>query len=236
MTFHVAGFIYSRSDSKRLPGKPFVEVGGSRLIDVIFARAQRLNVQTIVLLTTDRSVDDPLADYCASQGYEVFRGDALDLVKRTLQAIKAYDVDGFARINGDCPLLEPTLVNAGLAILDGDAGLVSNLFLRTYPYGIAVECVSSSLFSEFARFALRSEREHVTSHLYRLKHRFTTVSMQNAIGDHSGLRLTVDTAEDLEQMRLFAKRGRLNADPYWRLCDLQPPVTAYTKELRKDWP
>jgi spore coat polysaccharide biosynthesis protein SpsF len=231
MPIHVAGFIYSRSDSKRLPGKPFVEVGGSRMIDVIFSRAQRLNVQKIVLLTTDRSVDDRLADYCLSQGHEVFRGDAIDLVKRTLQGIQAFDVDGFVRINGDCPLLEPTLINAGLARLGKHAALVSNLFRRTFPYGVAVECVSSSLFKEFARLASESEREHVTNHLYRLKHRFTTVSIENATADHSGLRLTVDTAEDREQMELLSTRGCLQVDPYWKLWDLTPPVSTYTKRF-----
>jgi len=233
MTNRIGGFIYARSDSRRLPGKPLYDIGGTRLIDIIFARAKHLNVAKNILLTTDRVIDDPLADYCQAQGYEVFRGDAFDLVKRTLQAIDAYQLDGFVRINGDCPLLEPTLVNAGLEQLNNDTGCVSNLFQRTYPYGIAVECISSVLFQRFATFALEAEREHVTSHLYRLRDRFTRISMEDAAGNHCDLRMTVDTLSDHKQMCRLSENGDISRDSYWRLCGLPPPINSFKKEYIK---
>ena len=225
MTSKIAGLVYARLDSSRLPGKALKEMGGTKLIDIVFARARRMNVAETILLTTDRAVDTPLAEYCEKQGYEVFRGDAFDLVKRTLQAIEAYQLDGFVRINGDSPLLEPTLVNKGLAQLNQEIGFVSNLFQRTFPYGVAVECVSSELFRKFSEVTREPEREHVTSHLYRLSESFKKKSLVNASDNHSHLRLTVDTPEDHERLSELAENGDITTEPYWKLCKVTPPVT-----------
>ncbi|MDI9244976.1 NTP transferase domain-containing protein [Marinobacter sp. CHS3-4] len=225
-----AGFIYARSDSSRLPGKPMYEIGNRRLIDIVFARAGRINVADNILLTTDRPVDDGLVDYCKAQGYTVFRGDAFNLVRRTLQALETFHLEGFVRINADCPLLEPSLINIGLAQMSQSDACVSNLFHRSYPYGIAVECVSAALFQKLASSVAEAEKEHVTSHLYRLREQFNRISMENSAENQSDVRLTIDTPEDYSQMCRLAAQGDIVSDPYWKLCGIGQPQTCLIQE------
>jgi len=230
MTKHLAGFVYARSDSKRLPGKHMYDLSGTRLIDVIFSRIARSKLPMSVLLTTDRLVDDQLAEYCMQQGYDVFRGDAFNLVNRTLQAIDSLNLDGFVRLNGDSPLLEPSFVDESVALLGGDVEFVSNLFNRTFPHGIAVECVSSELYRRLAPLARQPDLEHVTRHLYRLQDRYTRVTLVNSREDLSNIHLTVDTLEDYERVLSYSEKGNITLDSYWELCNIPSPEITFKKE------
>ncbi len=99
MSEKTLAFVYARSDSQRLPGKALRSINGMALIDLVCERARRLPVDECVLLTTDREVDDELAAHVSARGVRVFRGDALDVVNRTVQAIHALRPDWCIRVN-----------------------------------------------------------------------------------------------------------------------------------------
>ena len=68
---NIAAFLYARSDSKRLPRKVFLPLRDKPLIEVMLSRADLCMVDKVVLLTSDRKVDDGLADYVEKLGYDV---------------------------------------------------------------------------------------------------------------------------------------------------------------------
>lgn len=227
-------FIYARTDSHRLPGKIFLEIGGYKVIDIVHSRSNRMDVDQVVILTTDRNVDDSLAEYCSRQGYKCFRGHSTDLVTRTLQAIDAYKPSIFVRINCDSPLVEPALVNAGLSYISardsdesGKPDMVSNIVTRSFPYGVSVECISAEAYARLATEAALEEREHVTQHLYRLSHRLSLHGMQDNSLDNSKRRLTLDTAIDLRTLTLFSEGRNIITTPYWEMMDINPPEPVF---------
>lgn len=229
MTGKAAAFIYARSDSRRLPGKIFLELGGHKVIDIVHARAARLDVGNVVMLTTGRKVDDPIASHCAAHGYNCLRGNTDDLVQRTLQALELYTPHTIVRVNGDCPLFEPTLANAALEYIQNENGtdMVSNIVSRTFPYGISVECMSAEAYVCHAGAAAVAEREHVTQHLYRLADQLSLSSMRDSSGDNSNRRLTLDTVEDARQLtRLFAGRDVVTT-PYWEFLNMSAPSPVF---------
>jgi spore coat polysaccharide biosynthesis protein SpsF len=226
MTADTAAFIYARSDSRRLPGKIFLKLGGHRVIDIVHARAARLDVGQLVVLTTDRDVDDSIAAHCAGRGDPCFRGDATDLVRRTLQAIDAHGPERFLRINGDCPLFEPGLADVALRrmIAVGSPEMISNIITRSFPYGIAIECIQASAYIRLAGQADPSEREHVTQHLYRRSDELSLCGMRDTAGDNSDRRLTLDTPEDARTLSCLIKGNDVLTTPYWRMLGIPAPV------------
>lgn len=201
------------------------------VIDIVHARATTLGVRQVIVLTTDREVDDSLAAHCADRGYACLRGHATDLVRRTLQAIDAHSPDAIVRVNGDCPLFEPTLANAALAQLKTENGLnmVSNIIERSFPYGVAVECITTDAYVRYAEMAGACEREHVTQHLYRLADRLSLYSMRDKAADNSSLRLTLDTEDDAKTLAAVCTGHDVVGAPYWEMLDLPKPHLTFRK-------
>ena len=101
-----AALVYSRSDSTRLPRKAFLPFGNTNLISYVLERAIHLNVDEIILATTDRACDDEYLSVLKNKKFsdiKIFRGSCDNVVKRTLEALNENKIDRFCRINGDCP-------------------------------------------------------------------------------------------------------------------------------------
>jgi spore coat polysaccharide biosynthesis protein SpsF (cytidylyltransferase family) len=205
------GFVYARSDSARLPNKPFLPLAGLPMIDVVMRRVAEFFEP--ILLTTDRSVDDDLAGVVVSLGYQVVRGDANDLVQRTMLAIETTGADQFVRINGDSPLVDASLLSK-LALVSDAHDMTTNLTTRSFPYGVAVEIILSNWYQKMALFYNINEAEHVTQHLYKQMEqaRFQLVLCQN---DYQTHRFTVDTDADYEFMKDVFGEAQSVTDVHW---------------------
>lgn len=216
-------FIYARTDSTRLPRKALLKINELSLIEVVCKRAQRLAIDECVLLTTDRSLDDELAETARKHGISVFRGSTHNLVDRTLNAIKKYKTDKFIRINGDSPFFEPEIIEFALSEMHEGVKFTSNIIRRFFPYGVAVEIVDCRYFRELANKANSSELEHVTKHLYRFLTPSCVVSVESS-RDDSSISLTIDTLEDLEKIKEMSISVDLITANYWSLLGLDPPT------------
>jgi spore coat polysaccharide biosynthesis protein SpsF len=194
--------ILSRMDSRRLPGKPLLRVRGRPLVDYILSRCRRLQAVGghIVLATSDRAVDDPLADFARENRVPVFRGSAYDVAGRVLACARQFAFDYFVRVNGDSPLIEPALIDRAVrTAVDSRLDLVTNLFPRSFPYGVSAEVVRTAAFAEaYARMDRPDHHEHVTKYLYEHIDRLAYANIACLEGDMSRVRMTVDTAEDLD--------------------------------------
>lgn len=221
---HRVVFLYARSDSQRLPGKALMPLAGRALVDIVAARAARVGAESCALLTTARAVDDALARHGAGLGLDVVRGHATDLVARSLQAIAQTGATHFLRVNGDSPFFAPELAQAAMAHL-AQADLVSNLFDRRFPYGVAVEWIAAQAYARLAPSALPPEREHVTQHLYRQADRLRAVSMDQP-RDDTALRLALDTPEDHARLSALIGARDPAALPYWDMFGLSAPCPA----------
>lgn len=197
-------------------------LGGHRMIDIVAARAGRVEVDGCCLLTSDRPVDDALAAHGSMLGLQVVRGHAVDLVARTAQALAETGATHFLRVNGDSPFFEPELARLAMANLDG-YGMISNLIDRTFPYGVAVEWVKAGIFIDRVGAVLDDEREHVTKHLYRLLNKSEVLSLKQSFNDAS-LRLVVDTLNDYAYMKKIIRGHNILVDPYWQVFGLSAPV------------
>lgn len=192
-TSKIFGFIYARSDSTRLPNKALLPLAGVPMISVILQRASRFCEP--VLLTSDRAIDLPIVNVASSLGYKVIKGDAHNLVSRTILAIEVTGADFFIRINGDSPFVDTLLLSRLLKKISLSFDITTNLIQRSFPYGVAVEIISSAIYKKLAKSCYTEELEHVTQHLYRQKKLLNFASVISKT-DYQEYKMTIDTPED----------------------------------------
>jgi spore coat polysaccharide biosynthesis protein SpsF len=195
------GIIAGRMDSRRLPGKMLSPLCGAPLLQHVVTRAKQVpNLSKVVLATSSRGVDDPLAELGASLGLAVFRGSLEDVAGRFLACALHHRADYFVRINGDSPLLDPELIGRGLALVDGGFDLISNIVTRTFPYGISVEIVRTEMFRLRYPSFDAEQCEHVTKALYQQPAGLAIHEIVNDAPLNDAQPLTVDVPGDVERL------------------------------------
>jgi spore coat polysaccharide biosynthesis protein SpsF len=204
----IVGIIQARTDSTRLPGKVLKEIQGKPLILHVIERAQHAKLlDKIVLATTTRAVDTPLADLVDAQGILVYRGECDDVLDRYYQAATLFHAEVIVRVTGDCPLIDPHVIDQVVQVfLQHHYDYVTNTLQPTYPDGLDVEVFSyQALVKAWKEAALTSEREHVTAYIRNHPEGFTRYDVKNPV-DLSKYRWTVDNQEDLEFVREIYSR------------------------------
>jgi len=117
---------------------------------------------------------------------------------RYFQAAKQVGADIIVRITGDCPLMDPVLVDRVIsAFKSSGVEYACNIDPPTYPDGLDVEIFSfQSLEKAWKEAAQPAEREHVTPYL-RESGKFRTLKLRHS-ENLSGERWTVDEPEDFD--------------------------------------
>ena len=197
----VVVIVQARMGSTRLPGKVLASIRGEPMIVRQLERLLRCrHVDVLVVATTDLAGDDPVVDAVGRlPGVGVFRGSEEDVLARYVGAARATGAEVIVRITADCPLIEPTVVDRCVLTMheNPDAEYVSNVHRRTYPRGLDTEVVrAEALETAYTEATHPFEREHVTPFIWRRPERFVMVDV-TAADDHSHLRWTVDTPQDL---------------------------------------
>ena len=191
--------VQARMGSTRYPNKVMRPICHTPLIGLLLerlARAKRLD--QIVLATSANPCNRPLSDYVRSLGFDVYEGSEDDVLDRYYQAACDAQADIVVRITGDCPLIDPQMVDAVvLQLRDTNADYASNTSPPTYPDGIDVEAFRfSALEKAWKEAKAPAEREHVTPFMQDAA-RFHTMNVFHHT-DLSSERWTVDEPEDLE--------------------------------------
>ena len=142
----------------------------------------------------------------------MLRSNPENVLKRFYKCSEKYnlkDNDNIIRITGDCPFIDPKLIDRALKKMnDGNYDLVSNTFPATYPDGLDFSIFKSRILKQTYQTAKKKyDMEHVTSMMYRNKKvkKFNIKSAKN----YSKLRLTVDTHQDLIYLNRILKRLKI---------------------------
>ena len=198
--------------STRLPGKMMMDLCGEPVVARVVEQVKRAKqVTRVVLATTIDTSDGVLAQWAKINGVDCFRGSVNDVLDRYYQAAKEYRADVVVRVTGDCPIADPSVIDLVVEkYLEGAYDYVSNTIRPTFPDGLDCEVFSfATLERAWKEARLSSEREHVTPYIWKHSEIFklSNVTCSGAqvlrcSGDLSHHRWTLDTAEDLDFLRL----------------------------------
>lgn len=195
----VVAIVQARMGSTRLPNKVMKPILGVPMIELLLARlAKSSQIDQIVLATSTDERNVPLVKHVQALGYTCVQGSETDVLGRYLLAAEQVQADVIVRITGDCPLIDPVLVDqAILQFKSLGVDYLSNSSPATYPDGLDAEvftfhALQSAGFESNDPF----DHEHVTPYL-RKPGVFKTSTMRNG-EDLSDLRWTVDEPADFE--------------------------------------
>jgi glutamate-1-semialdehyde 2,1-aminomutase len=185
--------------STRLSNKVLKPINGIPMIELILKRLSKSKeLDKIVLSTSIDPRNQPLVSHVTSLGFFCEQGSENDVLERYVQVARKYQADVVVRITGDCPLVDPELVDECIRRFQAeDVDYLSNTLPPTYPDGLDVEVVTLAALERALRESGSPfDHEHVTPYIYN-SGLFITSVMQNQT-DYSGLRWTVDEQNDLE--------------------------------------
>ena len=101
------------------------------------------------MATSRKSEDDRLSNFVKSLGYDVFRGSENNVLNRYYNAAIKYESEIVVRITGDCPILDPSLVDKVIYSYNSEnADYASNIDPPSYPDGLDVEVFSFDSLQE----------------------------------------------------------------------------------------
>ena len=206
-----AVIIEARFSSTRLPGKVMMDICGQPMLKRIIDRIKLSNkISKIILATSTKSVDQPLVNLALSENINFFRGSENDVLGRVTMAAKKFEVETVVNICGDCPLIDPGIIDSGLVIYKKKKNDVvfSGFTSQSYPQGTELAIYSSKLLFKIENEATHPEfREHTC--LYFLKN-LNNFNILNLVAENfntmPNLRLQVDFIEDLKLVREIYKR------------------------------
>ncbi len=219
--------LQARLASVRLPAKVLAPVGGRTILHRCITRLMSSGVGPVILATTDAPADDALALVASRLGAWVYRGDADDVLARMCGAAEAYEIDPIVRATADNPAVDPAAPGRLIeALRTGGADYAREDGL---PVGAGVEAITAAALRASAGLATSAyDREHVTTFIRAnaAPQRLRLLSPPAALRQPS-LRLTVDTADDLDWIRELFFRAAVDEPSVAQL------IAAATRTMRQ---
>ena len=237
----VAALIQARMTSTRLPGKVLLPAAGREMLAHQIDRVRRARrVDRICVATTANATDDRIVALAEREGVAVFRGAEDDVLDRFARAAETVAPRLVVRLTGDCPLIDPVLIDDAVAVLQASAELdyVSNGIELSWPAGLDVEVMTIAALRLAAAEAVDGfDREHVTPFIYRHPERFRVRNIRcpEALSAH---RWTLDEPADYELIRRILE-ALAPVDPAfgWRdvlaLLAAHPDWAAINRDVRQ---
>ena len=208
--------------SSRLPGKVLLEAAGKPLLEHMVERLRRARtLDAIVIATTAEAASDPIVALAERLGVGCFRGSEDDVLGRVLGAAQAHDAELIVETTGDCPLIDPAVLDLVVDTFnEGRVDYCSNTLERTYPRGLDVQAFPTAVLAEVAELTDEpADREHVSLYIYEHPERYRLRSVVSGRPELGELRVTVDTPEDYALIRAIFE-ALYPHDPAFALQDV----------------
>lgn len=191
--------------SSRLPGKVLADIYGRPALGRLLDRLRQCQtIDDIVLATSVSPADEALEVWARGEGLAVHRGSEDDVLARVVGAHREVGSDLVVEITGDCPLLDPEVVDLGVdTFLANDCDVVTNARIPSFPQGADVQVFRLDTLADVAsRIDDPAVREHVSLYFYENPAQYRIIHL---LADRShrspNLRLQLDYEQDLAFIR-----------------------------------
>jgi spore coat polysaccharide biosynthesis protein SpsF (cytidylyltransferase family) len=214
----IAIFLVARSGSRRLPGKHFLNINlDLKIIDLCILRLKKTKfVKKIFLCTTKKKKDFQFKKICTKHDINFFRGSEKNVLKRLIDCAKVNSIETVVRITGDCPIIDPELIDKCIKIhFKKKADYTTNTLKLSFPDGLDVEVIQVSALIKSQKISNNaSNKEHVTEFIRRSK-LFKKNNIKNKI-DYANRRWTLDYKKDYFFLKKVVKFFSSNIYFSWK--------------------
>lgn len=208
--------IQARMGSSRLPGKVLMDLEGKPLLERVVERVRRaFPRERVWVLTSAHPYNAPIEALGRRLGIHVYASDAPeeDVLMRYLEAARHLRATGVVRVTADNPFTDPCSMEEMIELFYSQAAdCVHNDHSAGLPSGFCSEVISTEALLRCHGNAIKEQREDVTRYLYDHPQEFRIVAWEAPPAlRHREVRLSVDTAGDLERAREVFRRLGENA-------------------------
>lgn len=206
--------IQARMSSARLPGKVLMNIGCQPTLSLLVKRCKKVaQIDVVMIVTSDKDDDTPIANLANELGIDCFRGSLQDVLKRYIDAAEKQDIGHVVRACGDSPFILPELIEECFSQHINEGNDYTNAIDSDIVIdGIGVEIVTlDALKRSYNKSDLPDDREHVTHYIRHHQSEFKYGKLNSKRNYRvEGLNLLLDTKEDYDELLLFV--ARLPAD------------------------
>jgi spore coat polysaccharide biosynthesis protein SpsF len=237
-----SAIIEARMTSSRLPGKVIRPILGRPMLELLIERLGRAcRLDQIVLATTTNATDDSLEDLTTRLGVFCFRGSEEDVLARVLGAAHATGTELIVEITGDCPLIDPEVVDRVVDVFRANrVDYASNDLKQTYPNGLGTAVFPTAVLEAVARLTDDPvDHEHVSLYIYEHPERFALSNLESGLPERWwNLRLTVDTLDDFNLIRtiyekLYPQKPDFALQDVIELLEREPELLALNRHIQQ---
>ena len=227
--------------SIRLHGKVILDLAGKPAIAQVFHQlAFSKKISNAVLATSINEDDNILVKWAEKNNIPFYRGSIDNVLERFYNAAKYFNADIIVRVTGDCPLIDPEIIDLMLdKFIGSDLDYLTNNNPPTFPDGLDVEIFSMESFEKvYQQAKLLSELEHVTPYyktyykLFKIDNYTNEINLQNH-------RWTLDTREDYELIKiiyskLFNENSFISYKEVLKLFDADKELYKINKHINRN--
>jgi len=192
--------IEARSNSSRLPNKILKPLHGKPMLARMIERLKKVrSADVIVLATTDQPEDEAIVELAKESGIGFYQGSSDDVLDRVLKAAQKYEIDLIVETCGDCPVIDPGLVDKQIkTFIEKKVDYVGSHLVKTFPYGLDAKLFRRATLEQVTSITSDpADRENVSLYIYEHPEKFKLFNIE-AEGRfrRPDLRLVVDYLED----------------------------------------
>ncbi len=140
-------------NSSRLPGKVLKKICNKSVLEHIYLRLKSIKkIEDIIIGTSLNKKDDQLCDWMKKKNIRFVRHSPEDdLLGRVHQVSESNHFDYLVKINADCPLVDPILIENALNEISRSKinfDIVTNRKIQTFPLGYSYEIISKNCINK----------------------------------------------------------------------------------------
>ena len=199
--------VQARFKSSRFEGKILKKFNKYSLLEILLKRLKESKkfIKVVVACTHDTR-DDEIVKICKKNKVSFLKGHSINLIQRYKDVVKKFPTKNIIRITSDCPFADRSLIDEMIRYYEKNKlDYLSNNKPATFPDGLDVEIFKANVLEKLSRYSKNHlDREHVTSHINRLR----DIKLGNFVykKDISKIRVTLDEPKDLKVIsKIFYK-------------------------------
>ncbi len=224
--------LQARNGSTRFPYKMVADINGRKSIEWLLKRLEKVKVNERIVATSWKEEDRDILKIAEYHNWKTLAGDPEDVLSRYAKAVEDFSLDVVVRITGDCPLIDPELVQKALSkALEEN---VDYLVLTGIIDGFDVEVIKGEwILRAYQRAKLPSEREHVSPYIRKSK-KAKKLFYRIHEEDLSHIHLSLDYPEDLviiERIIKILGKEDFTYEEVVKLIKEKPEILKREKEI-----
>ena len=203
-------------------------------------RLKRVKLADVIVVATTNLPDDaPIVALAKEMGVGYYQGSSEAVLDRVLQAARKYEIDLIVETCGDCPVIDPDIIDMEIqTFLDNDADYVGCHLVKTFPLGLDAKLFTTKTLEEVANITNNpADRENVSLYIYEHPDKYKLMNIEaKGRQRRPDLRLVVDHKEDFDLIdsiynQLYDRKPDFNYGDMLDLIERWPELTEINRDI-----